>query len=147
MTHFRKLKPQLLKAFIKARVLEDASATHLDKMPKKGTIVEAEKGVQCNRTLKPVMIRWAYDVRQDAVKAKIPEYQAEHNTQQAGITQVQHLFTRPDDEGEGDYVDFLEDLQQDILFQKDAGIQDTAGEDSNDDSADLDSDDDETDDD
>ncbi len=39
------MKPQLLKAFIKARMLDDATATELEKMPKKGTISEAEKGV------------------------------------------------------------------------------------------------------
>ena len=150
MTHFLKMKPQLLKAFIKARMLDDATATELEKMPKKGTISEAEKGVQCKRTSKPVLIRWAHDVRGHPVKAKIPVHRAE----QAEISQVQHLFTRTDEEGEGD-VDFLDDLQQDILIQRDAGIQDTAaGEESNDESVDnedageniLDSDDDESDD-
>jgi hypothetical protein len=73
MTHFLlQMKPQLLKAFIKACVLEDAMATELDKMPKKGTISEAEKGVKCKRMMMPVMIRWAYDVCRHPVKARIP---------------------------------------------------------------------------
>jgi hypothetical protein len=66
------------------------------------------------------------------VKAKIPAHRAE----QAEISHVQHLFTRTDEEGEGD-VDFLDDLHQGIPIQRDAGIQDTVtGEDSNDESVD-----------
>jgi hypothetical protein len=139
MKHFLQMKPQLLKAFIKARVLEDATATELDKMPKKGTIGEAKKGEKCKRTSKPVMIRWAYDLCQHPVKARIPVHQG---AEQAEMSQVQHLFTRTDDEGEAE-VDFLDDLQQDILIQRDAGIQDESDEDSNDESPneeDLDSD-------
>jgi hypothetical protein len=66
------------------------------------------------------------------VKAKIPAHQPEG---QAEISQVQHLFTRTDDEGEGD-IDFLDDLQQDILIQTAARIHETTGKDSNDASAD-----------
>jgi predicted component of type VI protein secretion system len=107
MTHFLKMKPQLLKAFIKARMLDDATATDLEKKPMKGPISEAEKGVQCKRTSKPVLIRWAHIVRGHPVKAKISVHRAE----QAEISQVQHLCTRTDEEGEGD-VDFLDEMPE-----------------------------------
>jgi hypothetical protein len=45
------------------------------------------------------------------------------------------LFTWTDDEGEGD-INFLDDLQQDILIQTAARIHETTGKDSNDTSAD-----------
>jgi hypothetical protein len=78
-----------------------------------------------------MITRWADDGCQDHVMTRIPEHQVE----QAEITQVQHLLTQTDNEGEGDF-DFLEDLQQDNLTHKDARIQGKAGKDSDDELAD-----------
>ena len=68
LKHFAKVKANLLKAFVKCRVLHDATSTSLDKMPNKGTLKVAELDLSD----RPVLIQWAHNKRAHPVIAIIP---------------------------------------------------------------------------
>ena len=62
----------LLKAFILSRVLDDAGSREMDQqMPNKGTLVQSRNGAVCPKTKKPLLIRWAFDLRKEPITAKI----------------------------------------------------------------------------
>jgi hypothetical protein len=73
LKNFFKRKVQLLKAFIKARLLDDATDTSLDEnMPRKGLLGDAKNHKTCEKTGGPLLVEWAYSLRDQPVRAKIP---------------------------------------------------------------------------
>jgi hypothetical protein len=70
-THFSKVAHKLLTAFVKCRVLDDACSAAMDKMPKKGTLKDARDNVLCPKTGKLVLIKWAFYLRNQPIKASI----------------------------------------------------------------------------
>jgi hypothetical protein len=122
--YFHKMPVDLLRAFIKCRVLEDATSTELDKkMPKKGSLQEAKDGVVCTKTNTPYLVRWAYDLRNDAVKAKLVEPSQNEVRQELD----QHLFTEANNSQQEGF-EFLDDLANDITLETRSNVEEVGGE-------------------
>ena len=66
---FSKMKVGHLKAFIRCRVLTDATTLQLEKMPKKGSL----KAAETDDSEEPMLIRWAHNLRDHPVIATVPD--------------------------------------------------------------------------
>ena len=121
--YFHKTPVAQLRAFIKCRVLENATSTELDNMmPKKGILKEAGDGVVCAKTKTPFLIRWAFDLRNDAVKAKLVEPTQNEAQQELD----QHLFTEANN-SQREGFEYLDDLTNDITLETRSDVQEVGG--------------------
>jgi hypothetical protein len=116
-THFSKVAPKLLTAFVKCRVLDDACSTAMEKMPKKGTIKDARNNALCPKTGKLVLIKWAFNLRNQPVKASI----LPPTPQQAAREENRLLYLRGINEAQENF-DFLDDENTNLMAHTDAGI-------------------------
>jgi hypothetical protein len=117
-THFAKVAPKLLAAFVKCCVLDDACLTAMEKMPKKGTLKDARNKVSCPKTGKLVLIKWAFNLRSQPVKASI----LPPTPQQAAREENRLLYLRGINEAQEDF-DFLDDQNTNLMAHTDAGIE------------------------
>jgi hypothetical protein len=141
MSTFHSIAVNLLRAFIKCRILDDATCTSLDKkMPKKGTLSQAENGIICSKTSNPLLSRWAHDLRNEPVKAKV----GNPTEQEAGQELEMHLWSQivNDQQEEQEEFEIFEDVANDLTLAQKNGIEEIdnnqeppeADEDSGDDS-------------
>lgn len=69
---FAKTTVGLLKAFVLSRVLDNACSREKDKqMPNKGSLAQSQNGNVCPKTKKPLLIWWAFELRNEPITAKI----------------------------------------------------------------------------
>jgi len=120
LSHFAKLSPQQLKAFIRSRILLDASSRELDAMPRKGTLRDAQNQVVCVKSVGPLLIQWALDLRLKPITAKI--IRAADLAMDLDIDQVLYDAGCTNDEAE-EAVCF-ETLAGDVLNEMESGIVD-----------------------
>jgi hypothetical protein len=117
-THFSKVAPKLLAAFIKCRVLDDACSTAMEKMPKKGTLKDARNNALCPKTGKLVLIKWAFNLRNQLVTASI----LPPTPQQAVREENRLLYLRGINEAQENF-DFLDDQNTNLMAHMDAGVE------------------------
>jgi hypothetical protein len=108
----------LLAAFIKCRVLADACSTAMEKMPKKGTLKDAKNDAKCTKTGKLMLIKWAFNVREQSVKASI----LPPTPQQAVREENRMMYFQGVNEAQEEF-DFLDDQNTNFIAQRDAGIE------------------------
>jgi hypothetical protein len=99
----------LLKAFIKARLLDDAGSREMDnKMPRKGSLAENRDDTKvCSKTGRPLLARWAHQLRAKPVKAdlKVDESSLDAEIDHFLLENQEFIQT----------VDFIEDLAGEML--------------------------------
>lgn len=133
---FAKQKPASLKAFIRCRLMEDAASHEYSKMPKKGTLADARNGKLCEKTGKPQLIQWAFELRSEAVKAVV-------NAKVSSSEQDSLLFDLGCQNKEPQqHVDFLEEVAGELLVDKEGDIEEVADDDDDDDAVNLEEEDD-----
>ena len=115
LVHFSKLYAGPLKAFIRIRVLEDASSSELKKMPNKGSLKAAENEAKSDT---PGLIWWAYNLRNHPVKAKRFELESvgDENTEKGFRSDRQLYDTAINMQMEETAIDLLsqEEIEDDI---------------------------------
>ena len=116
--YFSKVTPKLLAAFIKCRVLDDASSMAMKKMPKKGTLKDARNDVKCTKTGELVLIKWAFNLREHSVKASI----LPPTPQQAAREENRLIYLQGVNEAQEEF-EFLDDQNTNLMAQRDAGIE------------------------
>jgi hypothetical protein len=109
-----RLSVGLLRAFVKCRLLDNATSTLLDqKMPPKGTLKQnQDDDAMCEKTKTPFLSRFAFDLRSDPVKAKVVD--PTENEVDQGINQ--DLFDQANN-AQTEEVEFLDDLANDITLE------------------------------
>jgi hypothetical protein len=117
-THFFKVTPKLLTAFVKCPVLDDACSTAMEKMPRKEHSGMQETTICAPKTGKLVLIKWAFNLRNQPIKASI----LPPTPQQAACEDNRLLYLRGINEAQ-ENVDFLDDQNTNLMAHTDAGIE------------------------
>jgi hypothetical protein len=112
VSHFHRIAIELLRAFVKSRLLDDAASTIMDrKMPAKGTLRQARDEAICNKTKTCYLSRLAFDLRNEPVKAKVVD-PTENEVEQA---KNQQIFTVANN-AQSEEFEFQDDLANDITL-------------------------------
>jgi hypothetical protein len=117
-THFSKVAPKLLTAFLKCPVLDDACSAAMEKMPEKGTLKDARNNILCLMTGKLVLIKWAFNLHNQPVKARI----LPPTLQQVAREENRRLYLQGINEAQENF-DFLDDQNTNLMAHTDAGIE------------------------